>query len=102
MRIEISLRTIHTAYFNIIRRIQKLSKFKPKTAEKLMKKYSGRRKRKAVDGRRKIARKIVDLAGEHGVGIVMKGLKEWEADKLWGEAEPQATLMKLRKASILH
>ncbi|MBS7640593.1 MAG: hypothetical protein QXJ19_03490 [Candidatus Bathyarchaeia archaeon] len=44
LRIENNLRTIHTTYSNIIRRIQKLKKSKPKTAERLLKKHSSRRR----------------------------------------------------------
>ncbi|MEM3832442.1 MAG: transposase [Thermoprotei archaeon] len=75
MRVESNLRTIHTTYFNIIRRIQRLKKFKPKTAEELLKKYSGRRKRKAKDECHKISRKIVDFAKRHKVGVIMEDLK---------------------------
>lgn len=42
LRIDHELRTVHTTYFCIRRRIQKLAKFRPKTAERLMKKYSER------------------------------------------------------------
>ncbi|MEM1555900.1 MAG: hypothetical protein QXR84_01770 [Candidatus Bathyarchaeia archaeon] len=49
LTVKSNLRTTHTTYFNIIRGIQKLKKYKPKTAEKLVRKYSGRRKRKAMD-----------------------------------------------------
>ena len=75
LRIESSLRTIHTTYFNITRRIQRLKKFKPKTAERLLKKYSGREKRKAKDECHKIARKIVNFAKQHHTGIIMEDLK---------------------------
>ena len=37
LRVDHELRTIHTTYSNIRKRIQKLSKLKPKTAQKLMK-----------------------------------------------------------------
>jgi len=75
LRIENNLRTTHTTYFNIIRKIQKLKKFKPKTAEMLLKKYSGRRRRKAIDECHKIAKKIVDFAKQHHMGIIMEDLK---------------------------
>ncbi|MEM2240250.1 MAG: transposase [Candidatus Bathyarchaeia archaeon] len=75
LRVESNLRTIHTTYFNIIRRIQKLKKYKPKTAEKLVRKYSGRRKRKAMDECHKIAKKIVDFTKQHNMGIIMEDLK---------------------------
>lgn len=61
LRVESDLRTIHTTYFNIIRNIQRLRKFKPETAERLLKKYSDRRKRKAVDECHKIVKRIVDF-----------------------------------------
>ena len=75
LRIDHELRTVHTTYFCIRRRIQKLAKFKPKKAERLMKKYSGREKRKAMDICHKISRAVVDFAKEHGFGIVMENLK---------------------------
>ncbi|MEM0052903.1 MAG: transposase [Nitrososphaeria archaeon] len=76
LRVENDLRTIHTTYFNIIRRIQKLKKFKPKTAERLLKKYSGRRKRKAKDKCYKIAKRIVTFAKQHNLGIIMENLND--------------------------
>jgi putative transposase len=42
LRIDHELRTVHTAYFQIRRRIQKLVKERPKTAQRLLKKYSNR------------------------------------------------------------
>ncbi|MEM3975127.1 MAG: transposase [Ignisphaera sp.] len=75
LRFETNLRTTHTTYFNIIRRIQKLKKFKPKTAEKLLKKYSGRRRRKVTDECHRIAKKIVQFARQHNMGVVMEDLK---------------------------
>ena len=74
LRVDHELRTIHTTYF-CIRRIQKLAKFKPKTAERLMKKYSGRERRKVTDLCHKISRKIIDFAKQHGFGIVMENLR---------------------------
>jgi len=75
LRIESNLRTIHTTYFNIIRRIQRLKKLKPKTAERLLRKYSGRRDRKARDECHKIAKMVVDFAKEHKAGIIMEDLR---------------------------
>ncbi|MBS7617761.1 IS200/IS605 family accessory protein TnpB-related protein [Candidatus Bathyarchaeota archaeon] len=69
------LRTIHTAYFNVVREIQKLSKEHPRIAERLMGKYSGRRRRKAMDACHKIANEVVKFAKEHNMGIVMEDLK---------------------------
>jgi len=75
LKIDHKLRTIHTTYFNIRRRIQKLAKHKPKTTQRLMKKYSGREKRKTRDLCHKISRIIVDFAKQHGFGILMEDLK---------------------------
>ncbi|MEM1605365.1 MAG: transposase [Fervidicoccaceae archaeon] len=75
LRLDHELRTIHTTYFNIRRRIQKLAKHKPKTAKRLMKKYSGREKNRSRDLCHKISRKIVDFARQHSLGIVMEDLK---------------------------
>jgi len=75
LRIETRLRTIHATYFNIIRRIQRLRRHRPKTAERLLRKYSGRRRRKAVDECHKVARRVVDFAKEHKMGIIMEDLR---------------------------
>ena len=75
LRIEHGLRTIHTTYFEIRRRIQKLSKYKPITSKRLMEKYSGREKKKIHDLCHKIAKVIVDFAKEHNFGIILENLK---------------------------
>ncbi len=75
LRFENNLRTIHTTYFNITRRIQKLKKCRPKTAERLFKKYSGRRKNRAKDECHKMAKEIVDFAKKHNMDIIMEKLK---------------------------
>jgi putative transposase len=75
LRVDHELRTIHTTYFNIRRRIQKLAKHKPKTAQRLLKKYSGREERKARDLCHKISREIVYFAKQHKLGILMEDLK---------------------------
>ncbi|MCS7367504.1 MAG: RNA-guided endonuclease TnpB family protein, partial [archaeon YNP-WB-062] len=75
LRIDHKLRAIHTTYFIIRRRIQKLSKHKPKTAQRLLKKYSGREKRKTRDSCHKISRIIVDFAKQYSFGIIMEDLK---------------------------
>jgi putative transposase len=75
LKIDHKLRTMHTTYFNIRRRIQKLAKHKPKTTQRLLKKYSGREERKARDLCHKISREIVDFAKQHGFGMVMEDLK---------------------------
>jgi len=75
LRINHELRAIHTTYFNIRRKIQKLAKHKPKTAQKLLKKYSHRERMKTKDICHKISRIIVDYAKQHGFGILMEDLK---------------------------
>nr|MDO8046251.1 transposase [Candidatus Baldrarchaeota archaeon] len=75
LRIEHGLRTIHTTYFEIRRRIQKLSKYKPITSKRLIEKYSGREKKKTHDLCHKIAKIIVDFAKKHNLGIIMENLK---------------------------
>jgi putative transposase len=75
LRIDNNLRTTHTTYFNIRRGIQKLAKHKPKTAQRLMRKYSGREKRKTRDLCHKISRIIVDFVKQHGFGVLMEDLK---------------------------
>ncbi len=74
LRIEHELRTIHTTYFEIRRRIQRLSKYKPITSKRLMEKYSEREKKKVHDLCHKIAKIIVDFAKEHNLGIIMEDL----------------------------
>jgi len=66
---------MHTTYFNIRRRAQKLAKRRPKTARRLLRKYSGRERRKARDLCHRISRAIVDFAKRHGFGIIMEDLK---------------------------
>jgi putative transposase len=75
VRIEHGLRTIHTTYFEIRRRVQRLSKYKPITSGKLIRKYSGREKRKVHDLCHKIAKIIVDFAKEHDLGIILEDLR---------------------------
>jgi putative transposase len=75
LRIDHELRTVHTTYFGIRRRIQKLAREKPKTAQRLLEKYSDREKRKAKDLCHKISKQIVDFAKRNGFGIVMEDLK---------------------------
>jgi len=75
LRMDTKLRTIHTTYFNIRKRIQKLGKYKPITAKRLLVKYSGREKRKAMDECHKTAKRIVTFAKQHGFGIVLENLR---------------------------
>jgi putative transposase len=75
LRIDHPLRAIHTTYFSIRRRVQGLTKHKPITARRLMKKYSGREERRTRDLCHKISRGIVDFAKQHNFGILMEDLK---------------------------
>jgi putative transposase len=75
LRIDHDLRTVHTTYFEIRKRIHKLSKEKPKTARRLLEKYSDRERKKTRDLCHKISRQIVDFAKQNGFGIVLEDLK---------------------------
>jgi putative transposase len=75
LKIDHELRTIHTTYFNVRRNVQRLAKHKPMTAQRLLKKYSGREKARAKDLCHKISREVVDFAKQHGFGILMEDLK---------------------------
>jgi len=74
LRIDHELRTIHTTYFNIRRRVQRLAKYKPRTAQRLLRKYAGREETKAKDLCHKISTVIVEFARQHGFGILMEDL----------------------------
>jgi len=75
LRVDHELRTVHTTYFIIRRNIQKLARYKPKTAQKLMKKYSDREKNRTRDLCHKISKRILDIAKQHNLGILMENLK---------------------------
>ena len=75
LRIDHELRTVHTTYFIIRRRIQELIKVKPKTAERLLKKYSDRERNRTKDICHKISKLIVEFSKEYGFGILMEDLK---------------------------
>ncbi len=75
LKIDTNLRTIHTTYFSIRRRLQKLSKYKPITARRLLAKYSKRERHKTMDEIHKITKRIVAFAKQHGFGIIMENLK---------------------------
>jgi putative transposase len=75
LRIDHELRTVHTAYFQIRRRIQKLFRKRPMSAQRLLTKYSNRERQKTRDICHKISRKIVELAEQHSLGIIIEDLK---------------------------
>lgn len=75
LKCETNLREIKSAYFEKRQKIQKLSKDKPLTSKRLLKKYSGREKNKVKDLCHKVAKKIVKVAKENGFGVIMEDLK---------------------------
>jgi putative transposase len=75
LRVDHELRTIHTTYFIIRRKIQKLARYKPKTARRLLKNYSDREKNRTRDLCHKISKEIVNFARQNNLGIVMEDLK---------------------------
>ena len=66
---------IHRVYEEKRRRIQKLSKTKPKTAKKLMRKYSKREKNRAKDLMHKITTTIVRELASAKCGVILEDLK---------------------------
>ena len=75
LRIETNLREIRSAYFEKRQKIQKLSKYKPLTAKRLLRKYSDRERHRVKDLCHKVAKRIVEVAKLNGFGIVMEDLK---------------------------
>jgi putative transposase len=75
LKINHELRAVHTTYFNIRGRVQKLAKHKPKTARRLLKKYSSRERMKTRSLCHKISREVVDFAEQHGFRTIMEDLK---------------------------
>ena len=66
---------IHRVYEIKRRRIQKLSKQKPKTAKRLMEKYSRRERNRAKDFMHKLTTKIVRELSEVKSGAILEDLK---------------------------
>ena len=66
---------VHRVYEEKRRRVQKLSKHKPKTAERLMQKYSRREKNRAKDFTHKLTTKIVRELKELQSGAILENLK---------------------------
>jgi len=66
---------IHRVYEIKRRRIQKLSKQKPKTAKRLMEKYSRRERNRAKDSMHKLTTKIVRELSEVKSGAILEDLK---------------------------
>jgi len=65
---------IHRVYELKRQRIQKLSKYKPKTSRRLMEKYSEREKNRAKDFLHKLTTKIARKLKESGCGAVLENL----------------------------
>ncbi len=66
---------IHRVYEKIRKRIQKLSKYKPKTGKRLMEKYSRRERNRAKDLMHKLTTKIVERLSEVESGAILENLK---------------------------
>lgn len=66
---------IHRAYEIKRQRVQKLSKFKPKTARKLLNKYSKREKNRAGDFMQKPTTNIARALEEKSCGAILENLK---------------------------
>ena len=66
---------IHRVYENKRRNIQKLSKHKPKTAKRLMEKYSRRERNRAKDFMHKLTTKIAGELSEVESGAILENLK---------------------------
>ena len=67
---------IHRVYEKKRMRIQKLSKHKPKTAKKMMQKYSKREKNRARDFMHKLTAGIVEKLSEIKSGAIFENLKD--------------------------
>ncbi|WP_223208986.1 MULTISPECIES: IS200/IS605 family accessory protein TnpB-related protein [Pyrococcus] len=70
---------IHRVYEVKRQKIQKISAWNKKLSEKLLKKYSRRERNKSKDFLHKLANKIVEIARERGMGIILEdlnGIKE--------------------------
>jgi putative transposase len=66
---------IHRVYETKRRRIQRLSKFKPKTSKRLMRKYSRRERNRAKDFMHKLTTEVAGRLKESSSGAVMERLK---------------------------
>jgi len=66
---------VHRVYEVKRQRIQRLSKFKPKTSKRLMKKYSRRERNRVKDFMHKLTTGIVRRLRESNSGAIMEGLK---------------------------
>jgi len=65
---------VHRAYEVKRQRIQRLSKFKPKTSKRLMKKYSRRERNRVKDFMHKLTTEIVRGLRESNSGVIMEEL----------------------------
>jgi len=66
---------IHRSYEVKRKRIQKLSKFKPKTSKKILRKYSGRERNRARDFMHKLTTSIARELRELGSGAILEDLR---------------------------
>lgn len=85
---------IHRVYEEKRRKIQKLSKTKPKTAKKLMQKYSKREKNKAMDIMHKITTMIVRELASIRSGAILEDLRNIKDRVLNGSKDLNRKLSK--------
>jgi putative transposase len=67
---------VHRVYEIKRRKVQKLSKFKPKTSKRLLRKYLGREKNRAKDFIHKLTTEMARRLKESGSGAIMKRLRD--------------------------
>ncbi len=75
LRIDTNMREIKSVYFEKRRRIQRLSKHRPLTAMRLLKKYSKRERNRVKDLCHKVSKRIVEFVVKYNFGIIMENLK---------------------------
>jgi len=85
---------IHRVYEEKRRKIQKISAWNKKLSERLLKKYSRREKNRARDFLHKLSKKIVEIAKEKQMGIVLEDLNGIKDRVLNGSKELNRKLSK--------
>ena len=85
---------IHRFYEAKRQRIQRLSKFKPKTSRRLLQKYSSREGNRAKDFMHKLTTEMVERLKELSSGAIMEGLKAIKHRVLNGSRKQNRKLSK--------
>lgn len=75
--------------------MQKLSKFKPKTSKRLLKKYSGREKNRAKDYMHKLSTQIARELNEKDCGAILENLRGIKDKVLNGSKNTNRKLLKV-------